>query len=147
MRLAEERDYQAAIAIEERVHALQPGNAEAAAALAKMYEQGPKNVVRAVALYHHALGVSSGFPPALLGLGSIMQDQGKMEIAERYFARGAKERPDLPIFRVRQADVLLALGRGEEARPILRDIVEKWPNTGEAESARKMMSRTTLARP
>ena len=145
--LAEGHSFDAAITIEERVHAQQPGNAEVAAALAKMYQQGRRDTVRAIALYHAALDASSGFPPALLGLGSIMQEQGKDDIALRYFARGAKERPDLPLFKVRQADALVRLGRGEEAQPILRQVVEAWPQSDEAETARRMMSRTSLARP
>jgi tetratricopeptide (TPR) repeat protein len=147
VRLASEREFGRAIAIEEQVLLLSPGNAEVAAALARMHQDGTRDTVRAIALYHAALDASPGFPAALLGLGTIMADKGEMEVAERYFARGAKERPDLAVFRVRQADALVRLGKGEQARPILKEIVLKWPDSEEAETARKLISRTALAGP
>ena len=145
--LATNLDWDRAIAIEEKIHQRQPRNAEVASVLAKMYYQGAKNSPRAIALYHEALGAVSGYPPALLGLGTIMQEQGEMEIAGRYFARGSKERPDVPLFKVRLADVMVKSGREAEARPILLEIVQRWPGSAEAESARKLISRTDLARP
>jgi TolA-binding protein len=147
VQLASEREFKPAIAIEEQVHVLVPANAEVSAALARMHQDGTRDTVRAIALYHAALDASSGFPAALLGLGTIMADKGEIEVAERYFARGAKERPDLAVFRVRQADALVRLGKGEQARPILKEIVLKWPDSEEAETARKLMSRTALAGP
>lgn len=145
--LATNQEWDRAIAIEEAIHQRQPRNAEVASVLAKMYYQGPKNRARAIALYHEALSVVSGYPPALLGLGSIMQDQGEMEIAARYFLRGSHERPDVPLFKVRLADALMRSGREADARPILLEVVQRWPGSSEAESARKLMSRTDLARP
>ncbi|HEU4401839.1 MAG TPA: tetratricopeptide repeat protein [Candidatus Polarisedimenticolia bacterium] len=145
--LATSREWDRAIAIEEQIHALQPMNAEVSAALAKMYAQGPHNTARAIGLYHEALHAASGYPPALLGLGAVLQEEGEMELAARYFARGAKERPDQPLFKVRLADVLVKSGRETEARPILQEIVQRWPGSSEAASAQRMMSRTELARP
>jgi len=145
--LAMGRDWPRAIAIEEGVHRAQPGNAEVAAALARMYQEGTRNPARAFELYHEALAVSSGYPPALLGLGTMMQDAGSLEVAARYFERGARERPDQPQFKVRLAEILVKVGRDEEARPILREIVERWPGSREAESAKRLMPATALARP
>lgn len=145
--LATRRAYEKAIAIEERVHERLPRNAEVAAALARMHQLGTRNSARAIALYHAALAASPGYPPALLGLGQIMEDAGELEIATRYFHRGARERPDMAVFKVRLADLLIKTGRDGEAQPVLQEIVDRWPGSTEAESARKMMSHATLARP
>lgn len=145
--LAMSREWDRAIAIEERVHAARPLDAEVAAALAKMHHDGPRNTQRAIALYHAALHASSGYPAALLGLGAIMQESGRMEIAARYFERAARENPGEPLFRMRLADVLVRSGREAEAEPILREIVQRWPDTPEAESARNLLPRIALAKP
>jgi tetratricopeptide (TPR) repeat protein len=145
--LAERRDFERAIAVEEQVLALRPGDAEVAAALAKMHRTGTRDVVRAIKLYHEALHAAPGYPAALLGLGEIMRDKGEMAIAERYFARGARENPALPLFSVRLAEVLVESGRSRQARPILDEIIARWPGSGEAEAARRLMNRTSLAGP
>lgn len=145
--LANQREWDRAIAIEERVHERQPDNPEVSAALAKMHYTGKKNVARSIALYHMALHAVSGYPPALLGLGTIMQEQGELEIAARYYGRASRESPDVALFKVRLADVLVSSGREGEARPILQEVVKRWPGSSEAESARKLMDRTALARP
>jgi tetratricopeptide (TPR) repeat protein len=145
--LAESRDYGRAIAIEERVRAFDPANPEVAAALAKMLEAGPRDVVGAIRLYHEALYVSPGYPPALLGLGNLMKDRGEMAVAEKYFERGMRENPAQPLFKVRLAEVLIETGRAERARPLLEEIVAQWPESGEADRARTLMTRTALARP
>jgi tetratricopeptide (TPR) repeat protein len=145
--LAMEREWTRAIAVEEAVRRMQPGNAEVAAVLARMYQEGTRNTARVFELYHEALGSSPGYPPALLGLGTMMQDLGSLDVAARYFERGARERPDEPQFKVRLADVLVKAGREEEARPILREIVERWPGSREAETAKRLMPATSLARP
>src|SRR2546428_8406446 len=140
--LAMEREWPRAIAVEESVHRMQPRNGEVAAVLARMYQEGTRNTVRAFELYHEALGISSGYPPALLGLGTMMQDLGSLDVAARYFERGARERPDEAQFKVRLAEVLVKAGRDEEARPIVREIVERWPGSREAESARRLVPAT-----
>ena len=145
--LALSHDWSRAIAIEENVHRGRPGDAEVAAVLARMYQEGPRNTPRAVELYHEALGISPGYPPALLGLGVMMEQSGDMNVAARYFERGARERPDEPQFKVRLAEVLVKAGRDDEARPILDEIVARWPGSKEAGAARKMMPNTALARP
>lgn len=144
--MATSRDFDHAIAIEETVLKHDPANPEVAAALAKMYETGRKDVVNALRLYHEALGAAPGYPPALLGLGSLMRDRGEMLIAQRYFERGARENPAQPLFKVRLAEVLIDTGQAEQAQPILEQIVSGWPDSGEADAARKMMNRTALAR-
>jgi predicted Zn-dependent protease len=145
--LATNRDFTRAIAIEERVLARQPRNPDVAAALAKMVQAGGHDTPRVIRLYHEALYSAPGYPPALLGLGLVMRDKGEMAIAERYFARGARENPGQPLFKVRLAEVLIAGGRTDEARPILQEIVSQWPGSGEAEEASRMIPRTSLARP
>ncbi|HYV84619.1 MAG TPA: tetratricopeptide repeat protein [Patescibacteria group bacterium] len=145
--LATTRDYTRAIAVEERVLALRPRDPDVAAALAKMVQMGTHDTARVVRLYHEALYSAPGYPPALLGLGLVMKDQGEMAIAERYFARGARENPGQPLFKVRLAEVLIASGRTDEARPILQEIVSQWPGSGEADEASRMIPRTSLARP
>jgi tetratricopeptide (TPR) repeat protein len=145
LELAERRDFGRAIAIEEQVMAVRPGDAEVAAALAKMHRSGSRDLVRAIKLYHEALFAVPGYPPALLGLGEIMKEKGETEIAERYFARGARENPGLPLFGVRLAEVLVESGRSGQARPILDQIIAGWPESGEAEAARKLLTRTSLA--
>lgn len=145
--LAEGRDYARAIAIEEKVRAFDPMNPEVAAALAKMLEAGPRDVIGAVRLYHEALYVAPGYPPALLGLGNLMKDRGELAVAEKYFERGARENPAQPLFKVRLAEVLIETGRAERARPILEEIVAQWPGTGEADRAHTLIHRTSLARP
>ena len=145
--LATTRDFARAIAIEEQIQERQPMNPEIAASLARMYQLGTRNSARAIALYHAALHASSGYPPALMGLGGLMQDKGEMDLAARYYGRAVRERPDEPLFKVRLAQVLLQSGRDEEARPLLQDIVNRWPGSDEAMSARKLMSPTSLARP
>ena len=145
--MAAMRDFGRAIAIEERVLALRPGDFEVAAALANMHRIGSRDTVRAIKLYHEALFAAPGYPPALLGLGEIMKDKGELLIAERYFARGARENPGLPLFNVRLAEVLVESGRARQAQPILDEVIARWPGSGEAEAARKLMSRTSLARP
>jgi len=145
--LAMERDWSRAIAIEEGVRRAQPHDAEVAAALARMYQEGTRNLPRAFELYHEALSISPGYPPALLGLGTMMQDSGSLDVAVRYFERGAKERPDEPQFKVRLAEALVKVGREVEARPILDEIVERWPGSREAEAARRLIPTTALARP
>ena len=147
MDLAGSHDFDRAIAIEERVYARQPQNPEVAAALARMYQTGRHDVVRALRFYHEALFAAPGYPPALLGLGEVMQDRGQTAIAERYFSRGAKENPDQPVFKVRLAQVLIETGRSDTAQAMLQEIVSRWPDSGEAGDARKMMSHTALARP
>ncbi len=145
--LAKGHDYARAIAIEEKIQERLPMNADVAASLARMYQLGTKNTARAIALYHAALHASSGYPPALFGLGTIMQEKGEMDIAARYYSRAVSERPNEPLFKVRLAEVFVQSGRDEEARPLLQDVVARWPRSDEAESARKLMSRTALARP
>ena len=145
--LAMSRDWPRAIAIEENVHRGRPADAEVAAVLARMYQEGTRNVQRAVELYHEALGISPGYPPALLGLGVMMQESGDINVATLYFARGARERPDEPQFKARLAEALVRGGRDDEARPILNEIVARWPGSKEAEAARKLMPNTALARP
>ena len=145
--MAMERDWSRAIAIEEGVRRAQPKNAEVAAVLARMYQEGTRNLPRAFELYHEALSITPGYPPALLGLGTMMQDAGSLDVAVRYFERGAKETPDEPLFKVRLAEALVKVGREVEARPILDEIVERWPGSREAEAARRLIPTTALARP
>ena len=145
--LAMGREYGLAIAIEERVHAAAPGDAEVAAALAKMYRDGTRNVARAVEMYHTALHARPGYPPALMGLGTIMQDTGQTDLAVRYYQRAARENPAEPLFKIRLAETLVLAGRESDADPILKEIVQRWPGTPEAESARNLMPRTALAKP
>lgn len=143
--LLEVRDLARAVAVEERVYSLRPEDPEVAATLAKIHRAGTRDFVRAIKLYHEALYAAPGYPPALLGLGEIMKEKGELAIAERYFARGAKENPGLPLFSVRLAEVLVESGRSPQAQPILNEIIAKWPDSGEAAAARKLMTRTSLA--
>ncbi len=145
--LAISHDWEKAIAIEENVHKARPTDAEIAAVLARMYQEGAHNTPRAVELYHEALGLSPGYPPALLGLGVMMVEVGDMGVAALYFRRGTRERPDEPQFKARLAEVLVKSGRDEEARPILNEIIARWPGSKEADAARRMMPNTALARP
>lgn len=147
LQLADTHDYARAIAIEEHVFERQPSNAAVAASLARMVQLGTKNVARSIALYHAALHAVSGYPPALMGLGSIMQEQGEMDLAARYYARAVRENPDQAIFKVRLAEVLLQSGRDTEAQPLMQEVVKRWPGSDEAASAQKLMARTSLARP
>jgi len=144
--LATARDFGHAIAIEEMVRGRDAANPEVAAALAKMYDAGRHDVVNAIKLYHEALNSAPGYPPALLGLGTLMKERGEMAIAERYFERGARENPDQPLFKVRLAEVMIETGHADKAQPILQQIVAEWPETGEAGVARQLMNRTALAR-
>jgi Flp pilus assembly protein TadD len=145
--LAAGREWERAIAVEEAVHRALPGNAEVAAVLARMYQEGTRNTQRAFELYHEALASWPGYPPALLGLGIMMEKSGDLNVAARYFERGARERPDEPQFKVRLASALVQAGREEQARPILDEIVQRWPDSREAEAARKMIPTTALAKP
>ena len=145
--LAAQRDYQSAIAIEEGIQARLPGSSGIAASLARMYQLGTPNTARAIALYHAALHATPGYAPALMGLGSVMQDKGELEIAGRYYARAVHESPGQPLFKVRLAEVLQLTGRDAEAQPLLQEVLARWPKSDEAASARKLLSRTTLARP
>ncbi len=135
-----------AIAIESHIRERQPENAEVAAALGRMYHMA-KNPPRAIEAYHASLFATSGYPPALIGLGTIMEEQGETAIAARYFGRAVRENPEEPMFKVHLARVLVQEGRDQEARPVLEEIVRRWPGSREAASAEKLMSRTTLARP
>src|SRR2546429_3595981 len=56
--LAMERDWSRAIAVEEGVRRAQPRNAEVAAVLARMYQEGTRSLPRAFELYHEALSIS-----------------------------------------------------------------------------------------
>ena len=145
--LAAARDYDRAIAVESRQFEREPMNPEVATALARMQESGRKDVVQALRMYHEALYAAPGYPEALLGLGSHWKGRGESLIAERYFARGARENPDQPVFQVRLAEVLVEGGRSSEAAPILQGVVARWPASGEADDARRLLSRTSLARP
>ena len=145
--LAMEHEWPRAIAIEEMVHRAQPMNAEVAAVLARLYQEGTRNTARAFELYHEAMSIAPGYPPAILGLGTMMQDLGSLDVAERYFRRGAQEKPDEPMFKARLAEVLVRSGHEEEARPFLDEIVQRWPGSREAEQARRLMPSTSLARP
>ena len=145
--LAMSHDWARAIAIEENVHRVRPADAEITAVLARMYQEGTRNIQRAVELYHEALAISPGYPPALLGLGVMMEQSGDTNVAALYFKRGARERPDEPQFKARLAEVLVKAGRDDEAQPILGEIVSRWPGSKEADAARKMMPNTALARP
>ena len=147
MKLASKHDHARAIVIEERIHRLQPDNPEVAAVLARMHHVGRKDTVRAIALYHAALGASSGYAPALFGLGAIMEEKGELAIAERYYSRGAREHPDMVAFKVRLAEILVGVGRDAEAQPVLDEIIARWPGSEEAHHARRLMARTALARP
>ncbi len=135
-----------AIAIESRIRERRPGDPEIAAALGKMYHMA-KNAPRAIEMYHASLFASSGYPPALIGLGTIMEDQGEHAIAARYYARAVRENPDVAMFKVNLARALVHDGRHDDARPILQEIVQRWPDSQEATSAEKLMARTALARP
>ena len=122
-------------------------NPEVATSLARMQEMGRKDVVQALRMYHEALYAAPGYPAALLGLGSHWKGRGELLIAERYFARGARENPDQPVFQVRLAEVMMEAGRPAEAAPILQDVLARFPESGEADDARRLLSRTSLARP
>ena len=78
MALTARNDHRSAIVIEERIHALRPDDPEVAAALARMHHVGRKDSVRAIALYHAALGMESGYAPALFGLGNIVEEKGDL---------------------------------------------------------------------
>ena len=145
--LAERQDLDGAIAVESRLFEREPSNPEVAATLGRFLMTGRKDVVSSIRLYHEALGASPGYPPALLGLGMLFQNRGEMTIAERYFARGAKENPTLPLFRVRLAEVMVETGRPGEAASLLQDVIAACPNCGEADDARRILSRTSLAKP
>jgi predicted Zn-dependent protease len=147
LELAAARDFDRAIAIETRLFEREPGNPEVSTALARMQETGPKDVVQALRMYHEALYASPGYPAALLGLGTHWKGRGENLIAERYFARGMRENPDQPLFKVRLAEVLIDSGRAQEAAPILQSVADRFPGTGEADDARRLLSRTSLARP
>lgn len=145
--LAASRDHDRAIAVLSRLFEREPLNAEVATSLAREQETGRKDVVQALRMYHEALYAAPGYPAALLGLGTHWRGRGESLIAERYFARGARENPDQPVFKVRLAEVMMEGGRPAEAAPILQDVVARWPASGEAEDARRLLSRTNLARP
>jgi tetratricopeptide (TPR) repeat protein len=145
--LAARQDLEGAIAVESRLFEREPANPEIAATLGRFLITGRKDVISSVRLYHEALGASPGYPPALLGLGTVFKDRGEMAIAERYFARGMRENPTLPLFRVRLAEVMVETGRPGEAAPLLQDVIAACPTCGEADDARRILSRTNLARP
>jgi tetratricopeptide (TPR) repeat protein len=145
--LASSHDYDRAIAVESRQFEREPMNAEIATALAGMQESGRKDVVQALRMYHEALYASPGYPAALLGLGSHWKGRSESLIAERYFARGARENPDQPVFQLRLAEVMMEAGRPAEAAPILQEVLARFPQSGEADDARRLLSRTSLARP
>lgn len=145
--LAAARDYERAIAVESRQFEREPMNPEVSTALARMQETGRKDVVQALRMYHEALYAAPGYPEALLGLGSHWKERGEAVIAERYFSRGARENPDQPVFQVRLAEVMMEAGRPAEAAPILQDVLARFPASGEADDARRLLSRTSLARP
>jgi tetratricopeptide (TPR) repeat protein len=145
--LAARQDLDGAIAVESRLFEREPSNPEVAATLGRFVMTGRKDVISSVRLYHEALGAFPGYPPALLGLGMLFKDRGEMAIAERYFARGAKENPTLPLFRVRLAEVMVETGRPGEAATLLQDVIAACPNCGEADDARRILSRTNLAKP
>jgi Flp pilus assembly protein TadD len=147
LRLAEERDFRRAIAIEDQIQARHPMDPEIDASLARMYQLGTTDSARAIMLYHAALHASSGYPPALIGLASMMESKGETELAARYYDRVVRERPNEPLFKVRLADVLLRSGREQEAEPLLREVVKRWPGSDEAGSAQRLMGRLSLARP
>ena len=147
LELATRQDLDGAIAIESRLFEREPSNPEIAATLGRFLITGRKDVASSVRLYHEALGASPGYPPALLGLGTLFKDRGEMAIAERYFARGMRENPTLPLFRVRLAEVMVETGRPGEAAPLLQDVIAACPTCGEAEDARRILSRTNLAKP
>lgn len=147
LELASARDFDRAIAIETRLFEREPSNPEVSTALARMQETGRKDVVQALRMYHEAMYASPGYPAALLGLGSHWKGRGESLIAERYFARGARENPQQPLFKVRLAEVLIESGRAQEAAPILQSVAEAFPGTGEAEDARRLLGRTALAKP
>ncbi len=147
LRLAEARDFKRAIVIEDQIQARDPMNPEIDASLARMYQLGAADPARAIMLYHAALHASSGYPPALVGLASMMEEKGEMELAARYYDRAVRERPNEPLFKVRLADVLLRSGRDHEAEPLLQEVVKRWPGSDEADSAKKLMGRLSLARP
>jgi tetratricopeptide (TPR) repeat protein len=147
MDLTARNDHRRAIAIEERIYLLRPDDPEIAAALARMHHVGRRDTVRAITLYHAALGTRPGYAPALFGLGTIFEQKGSLEIAERYFARGAREHPDMVPFKVRLAAVLVEAGRDLEAQPVLHEILARWPGSDAAHEARRLMDRTSLARP
>jgi len=147
MELTGRNDHLAAITIEERIHALRPHDPEVSAALARMHHIGRNDTVRAIALYHAALGARSGYAPALFGLGNIFEEKGDLTIAERYFSRGSREHPNMAAFKVRLAGVLVDSGRDLEAQPVLNEILARWPNSDEAHQARRLMDRTALASP
>jgi tetratricopeptide (TPR) repeat protein len=147
LELASEHDFDRAIAIETRLFEREPSNPEVSTALARMQETGRQDVVQALRMYHEALYVSPGYPAALLGLGSHWKGRGEHLIAERYFARGARENPEQPLFKVRLAEVLIESGRPQEAAPILQSVAERFPGTGEADDARRLLGRTALAKP
>lgn len=145
--LAERQDLNGAIAIESRLFEREPANPEISATLGRFMMTGRKDVVSSVRLYHEALGAAPGYPPALLGLGTLFKDRGEMGIAERYFTRGMRENPTLPLFRVRLAEVMVETGRPAEAAPLLKEIIASCPSCGEADDARRILSRTNLAQP
>ena len=70
--LAQQDRLARAISIESRIHERLPMDAEIAAALGRMYHMA-RNRPRAIEMYHASLYASSGYPPALIGLGSICE--------------------------------------------------------------------------
>ncbi|MFQ5876660.1 MAG: tetratricopeptide repeat protein [Acidobacteriota bacterium] len=135
-----------ALVLESMVQQRDPGNPEFAAALGAMFH-GARDLPRSIEMYHTALAVSSGYPKALIGLGAIMHERGESEIAARYYGRAVRENPGVPAYKIALAEVLVEGGRLRDARPLLMEVVKRWPESREAALAQRMMSRTALAGP
>ena len=65
---------------------------------------------------------------AYLAWGSILDEQGKYELALEKFEKSARAKPDFPLAYVRQAWSLERLGRKEESLEAMRNSIELDPN-------------------
>jgi hypothetical protein len=65
-------------------------------------------------------------------LGVYFVERGIMKLAESQFRRAAWLNPYEPLFKVHLAGALLALGRSEEARSLIQEVLAKNPENADA---------------
>ncbi len=121
----EDRRFERAAELFQRLRRLNPGivGAYYSEARARLELNQPR---RAIESLEQGLVVRDDIPEYLLLLAELYRREGELEDALRVYRRGLAHGPE-PRLNEEMARTLVALGRGEEAIPVLEKVVEMQP--------------------
>jgi tetratricopeptide (TPR) repeat protein len=101
---------------------------------------------KASRLYERALGLRPGAPEAVTGLGYVMLDRGRPDLAATYFQRALARAP-LPAAIFGLAETQRATGALDDARESYRRYLAVAPGGPDAAPARRQLATLEARRP